>query len=119
MEHRWGQRREVSRAVHLRTRGGLVARGRLVNVSLSGAFIVSPLPGTVSSHIEVRFTTVVAGRRATLSVVAEIVRKDVSGFAVEWPEFACQAARALLLERPARNAVPVEHGELGSKLAAR
>ena len=53
MEHRWGVRHAVSCPVHLRTRGGLRAPGRLCSVSISGGFVVTPLPVPLLSYVEV------------------------------------------------------------------
>jgi hypothetical protein len=106
MEHRWGHRRDISRAVHLGTRSGLAARGHISNVSISGAFVVSPLPVSLFSYVEVQFTATVDGRRATMTVEAQVVRKEGSGFGVEWCEFAPDAVRALVTVPPFRVAEP-------------
>ena len=106
MEHRWGHRREISRAVHLGTRSGLAARGRITNVSISGAFVVSPLPVSLYSYIEVQFTAMVTGKRASMTVEAQVVRKEAGGFGIEWCEFAPEAVRALVTVPPFRVADP-------------
>jgi hypothetical protein len=106
MEHRWGHRREISRAVHLGTRSGLAARGRLTNVSISGAFVVSPLPVSLFSYIKVQFTAMVNGKRARMAVEAQVVRKEAAGFGIEWCEFAPEAVRALVTVPPFRLADP-------------
>jgi PilZ domain len=106
MEHRWGHRREISRAVHLGTRSGLASRGRITNVSISGAFIVSPLPVSVFSYVEVQFTAMVNGKRARMTVESQVVRKQATGFGVEWCEFAPEAVRALVMVPPFRLAEP-------------
>lgn len=95
MEHRWGHRREINRVVNLETRGGLVARARITNVSISGAFVVSPLPVRLFSHIAVHFTTTRHHKRDRITVEGQVVRKGDGGFAVEWSEFAPEAVRAL------------------------
>jgi len=102
MEHRWGNRREISRAVHLATRGGLVARGRTCNVSISGAFVVSPLPATLYSYIDVQFIAMLNGKPTRTVVEGQIVRKDEAGFGLEWCEFAPEAVRALVMVPPYR-----------------
>jgi hypothetical protein len=106
MEHRWGHRREISRAVRLGTRSGLAARGRITNVSISGAFVASPLPVSLFSYVEVQFTAMVNGKRATMSVEGEVVRKEGAGFGIEWCEFATEAVRALVTVPPFRQAEP-------------
>src|SRR5882672_8126522 len=106
MEHRWGHRREISRAVHLGTRSGVAARGRITNVSISGAFVVSPLPLSLFSYVEVQFTAMVNGKRATMAVEGQVVRKEGAGFGIEWCEFAPEAVRALVTVPPFRMADP-------------
>jgi hypothetical protein len=106
MEHRWGHRHEISRAVHLGTRSGLASRGRISNVSISGAFVVSPLPVSLFSYVEVQFTAMVNGKRARMTVEGQVVRKEATGFGVEWCEFAPEAVRALVTVPPFRRADP-------------
>jgi PilZ domain len=112
MEHRWGHRREISRAVHLGTRSGVAARGRISNVSISGAFVVSALPASLYSYVEVRFTAMLDGKRARMAVEGQVVRKEGGGFGVEWCEFAPEAVRALVTVPPFRLAdPPLPHAE--------
>ena len=106
MEHRWGHRREISRAVHLGTRSGVAARGRISNVSISGAFVVSSLPASLYSYVEVRFTAMLDGKRTRMAVEGQVVRKEAGGFGVEWCEFAPEAVRALVTVPPFRLADP-------------
>jgi PilZ domain len=106
MEHRWGHRYEVSRPVRLGTRGGVMARGKLCNVSISGAFIVSPLPVALFAHIQVQFRAMVDGRRTSTTVEAQIVRREATGFGIEWSEFAPEVVRALVMVPPFRATEP-------------
>jgi hypothetical protein len=120
MEHRWGHRREISRAVHLGTRSGLAARGRITNVSISGAFVVSPLPVSLFSYVEVQFAAMVNGKRAWMTVEAQVVRKEGAGFGIEWCEFAPEAVRALVTVPPFRLADPPQpHAEWEQPVAHR
>ena len=97
MEHRWGNRHEVSRPVHLGTRNGIAARGRICNVSMSGAFVVSPLPVGLFSYVQVQFTAMLNGKRTSTSVEGQVVRLDATGFAIEWCELAPDVVRALVV----------------------
>jgi PilZ domain len=106
MEHRWGHRHEISRAVRLGTRSGLAARGRISNVSISGAFVVSPLPVSLFSYVEVQFTAMVHGKREAMTVEGQVVRKEGGGFGIEWSEFAPEAVRALVTVPPFRTSEP-------------
>ena len=102
MEHRWGNRHEISRPVHFGSRGGLVARGRTRNVSMSGAFVVSPLPVSLFSYVQVQFTSMLNGKRTATAVEGQVVRKVADGFGIEWCEYAPAAVRALVVEPPSR-----------------
>jgi hypothetical protein len=95
MEHRWGYRREINRVVNLETRSGLAARGRITNVSISGAFIASLLQVRLFSYVTIHFTALQNHKRDRLAVEGQVVRKDSTGFAIEWSEFAPEAVRAL------------------------
>jgi PilZ domain len=111
MEHRWGHRRELSRAVHIGARNGvgrydLAARGRITNVSISGAYVVSPLPVSLFSYVQLQFNAMRHGKRTTAALEGQIVRKDASGFGIEWSEFAPEAVRVLMMVPPFRRAEP-------------
>jgi hypothetical protein len=108
MEHRWGHRREISRVVHLGTRSGLAARGRISNVSISGAFVISPLPVSLFSYVEVQFIAMLNGKRIKMVLEAQVVRKDAAGFGVEWCELAPEVVRALVMVPPFRLTEPPE-----------
>ena len=97
MEHRWGQRRAVHQRVHLRTVNGLAAVGYIVSVSISGAFIKTPLPAVPLSVIVVSFAGE-KGRsrsRASSVVEAQVVRGSSEGIALEWCELNPEFVRAL------------------------
>jgi hypothetical protein len=94
MEHRWGNRHEVSQSVRVATHTGVVARGRITNVSMSGAFVEAPLPTTLLSYVKVQFNSALDGRPTM--VEGQIVRKEPNGFALEWRELAPEILNALL-----------------------
>src|SRR5579862_8396120 len=102
MEHRWGNRLEISRPVRLEIRGGIAARGRICNISMSGAFVVSPLPVSLFSYVRVQFTAMLNGKRTATAVEGQVVRKDGTGIGIEWSEFAPAAARALVRVPPVK-----------------
>jgi len=109
MEHRWGHRREVSRAVQLETRGGVIARGRITDVSISGAFLSTHLPISLYSYVQVQFAAMLHGKRTKLSVEGQVVRKESTGIGIEWCEFAPEAVRALMMVPPFRLTEPSSH----------
>ena len=116
MEHRWGHRRDINRAVHLETRSGLASRGRITNVSISGAFVITPLPVALFSYIRVQFTGMSHGTRAQMAVEGQVVRKEDGGFAIEWCDFAPEAIRALVTVPPFRvTEPPAQHSDWDSQ----
>jgi hypothetical protein len=84
----------------------LAARGRISNVSISGAFVVSPLPVSLFSYVDVQFKAMVKGKRSTMTVEGQVVRKEGAGFGIEWCEFAPEAVRALVTVPPFRLTEP-------------
>jgi hypothetical protein len=95
MEHRCGYRRAVNVSVTLRTQEGLMGTAILCEVSASGARLATSLPLSVHSIVCVQFAVRRPSgppKRETLE--AEVVRSTPTGFAVEWTEFAPEAARA-------------------------
>jgi len=98
MEHRWGNRHAVSQSVRVATHTGVVARGLITNVSMSGAFIEAPLPLKLLSHVRVQFNGALDGRPT--SVEGQVVRKEATGFGIEWRELAPEIVAALVPRPP-------------------
>jgi hypothetical protein len=99
MEHRWGNRHEVSQSVRVATHSGVVARGCITNVSISGAFVAAPLPVSLLSYVRVQFNSALDGRPTVIE--GQVVRKDPTGFGLEWRELAPEIVEALLT-RPSK-----------------
>lgn len=81
----------------IRTQAGLIAKGTLCEVSVSGARLIVTAPLSVHSVVLVQFAdphSPALRMRAVLE--AEVVRKTETGIAVEWSEFAPEAVRDLL-----------------------
>ncbi len=87
MEHRWGQRRVVDLPVRLTCHPYTVGRGRLLNASVSGAFIATelqlPLLASVQVEIELPGRPSIEG---PLRIDAYVMRRSVGGFGLEWHE---------------------------------
>jgi len=98
MEHRWGRRAQLGRALHLWTPMGMAGTGQLRNISISGAYIVSTLPVALMGRVRVQIKATHTRRRPKESLEGRVVRSDRDGFAVEWCEFAPPLARALIKE---------------------
>jgi hypothetical protein len=94
MEHRWGNRHEVSQSVRVATRSGVLSLGLITNVSMSGAFVVSPLAAGLFSYVKIQFNSAWNGRPTMLE--GQVVRKEATGFAIEWRELAPAVVEALV-----------------------
>jgi hypothetical protein len=94
MEHRWGQRIAVDRAVRLTGRPSALGFGRLCNLSLSGAWIGTKLRLATGVRLYVSVEPVEPGSDAPSGVEACVVRRDATGLGVEW----CDQASELVLQ---------------------
>jgi len=81
MEHRFGQRFRCGTAVRVSTDGS-AGDGRLVNVSLSGAYVQARLDLPLFALLDI--TAERADRKVELR--ACVVRRDATGVGVEWCE---------------------------------
>jgi hypothetical protein len=97
MEHRCGNRKSIEARVTVRTRGGLVVRGILQNVSASGALVAAPLPVPLHSAVFVQIEAANAHQGfSRVGVPGEVSRVTEDGFAIEWAEFAPHTLRIIL-----------------------
>ena len=110
MEHRWGHRREIDKGVRLKLCDGRTGFGRLRNLSVTGAWITTDLPGRLLSVVEIGFTRSEENRRVLTHESGRIVRIAWHGLAVEWVEFAPAGVLALLA-MPAPRQVPERSGD--------
>jgi hypothetical protein len=84
MEHRWGRRIACRATVRLSGGSGVTGAGRMRNVSMSGAYIETPVHLPLSSPIEI---AVIREDGADAPVLrACVVRRDADGAGVEWVE---------------------------------
>ena len=87
-------------SVQLRTQGGIVALGRIVNVSLSGALVKTTLKAPLFSRLQL---IIALDRENETQVDAQIVRQTDLGLGVEWSEFGGASIHALMAHhRPAQ-----------------
>jgi PilZ domain len=96
MEHRWGVRSRVDIAVRLAGNSLTVLDGRLMNVSLSGAFITLGCPVNLLSRLDIQFLAPRESRHTPTKIPARVIRLGPTGIGVEWCEFACPAVRAVV-----------------------
>jgi hypothetical protein len=97
VEHRWGQRKSINASVQLRTQGGIVALGRLLNASLSGGLVQTPLKVPPLSRVLLIIPA--ESSQATAQIEGQVVRHTEAGMALEWHEFAGEKVIALLEKR--------------------
>jgi hypothetical protein len=99
MEHRWGERLEVTLPVRIRAAYGLVGSGRVINFSVSGALVATSLPVALLSRVRVSFVSAHRPRSRTRisssTFEGLVVRRHAAGFAVEWCDFGTDEMVAL------------------------
>ena len=102
MEHRWGHRHEVIQSVRIATHGGVIGRGSIRDISTSGAFVEASLPLKLFTRVRIQFNSALDCRPTV--VEGQVVRKEATGYGIEWRELAPEAVAALVA-RPAMGAL--------------
>jgi hypothetical protein len=111
MEHRLGSRHAVDLEVYLRTWGSTVsAKGRLADLSVSGAFVSTQLPCQPLLHITVQIVPEGRTRRTGMSIEGLIARLAEGGIGIEWDELQPELLTQLILTQHAE-----EHSRATSK----
>ena len=88
MDHRWGQRVEVDLGVQLLCHPRTIAVGRLMNVSVSGAYVQAGfIPALLAPVRILGFLSEHDGARRA-GIEGYVVRRGTGGFAIEWFELA-------------------------------
>jgi hypothetical protein len=95
MEHRYGMRYRVNLEVYVDTCQGTVALiGRLTEVSVSGGFVKTHLPGQAIALVSLR-TRLPRHNQAVPNIQGYVVRRAATGVGIEWLEFAPELVRYL------------------------
>ena len=94
MDHRFGRRIACNATVRVTFRDGATGRGRLRNVSISGAFIETKLDLPV--HARITIEVVRENGSSDTRHAACVVRTDTDGVGIEWLETAETAICPLL-----------------------
>jgi hypothetical protein len=96
MEHRWGERIPVNIPIRLGAPLFSAKRGRLTNLSLSGAFIRTKVDIRVLSRLHVVFELPRRPKKDAVTLMAFVARKSDEGIGIEWCEFAPRAVGELI-----------------------
>jgi hypothetical protein len=86
MDHRWGQRQSTDVTVHVVARSGMTGIARVVNVSLTGAYLETSVPLRLHSLVYLRPSAQNHARISGNRVAANVVRLDELGVGLEWRE---------------------------------
>jgi hypothetical protein len=84
MEHRWGHRQSTDVAVRFVALPATIGTGRVINVSLSGAFMETQVPLRLLSLIYLEPFGEVRDDDLMSRLVASVVRQTPIGVGLEW-----------------------------------
>lgn len=98
MEHRWGQRRQLTLRVNLATSGRPTAVGWLTNISISGAYLTTAGTFSIMNPVTIEVVDPHEGHAlpAPLQLPGRIVRHGATGIAVEWEQFASETLAQII-----------------------
>jgi PilZ domain len=83
MEHRWGRRQPTDLKVRVASTDK-IGSGRLLNISMTGAFVATRMPLRLLSVVYVASSS--SRRVRTSGMAAFVVRRDADGVGLEWCE---------------------------------
>ncbi len=106
MEHRWGERVTVDLGVRVAGRPYHVRAARLVNLSLSGAYLKMAADLRPLSRVQIAIALPRRFMHPVPVVPAYVARKCKDGFAVEWCEHAPRPVLELLRHAALRDQRP-------------
>ncbi len=97
MEHRWGERIQVDIPVQVSVPPLVIGTGRVLNVSISGAWISGKFDLPPLARAFVIFDFALAGNHEALPIACYVARVRPEGIGVEWRELAPQIVSDLIL----------------------
>jgi len=101
MEHRLGTRHPIDLDVYLRTWGSTVsARGRLRDLSVSGAYVVTRLPCQPLLHVTLHIVPAGRSRRNSIQAQGLIARVSATGIGIEWEDLQPELLNQFVLLEP-------------------
>jgi hypothetical protein len=84
MEHRWGERIVVDIPVQVSVPPSVIGTGRVVNISISGAWVSGRFDLPPLARAFVVFELVTGGMHETLPIACFVARVRPEGIGVEW-----------------------------------
>src|SRR3954469_5340793 len=116
MDHRWGQRVTVDLAVQLLCHPRTIAVGRLMNVSVSGAYVRTGLIPALLAPVRILgFLSETHGTRAGGNA-GYVVRRAGGGFGIEWFELAPAGICRFLMTSVTRGAIEDDYAPARSRV---
>jgi hypothetical protein len=98
MDHRWGMRVAVDHGVQILCRPRTVGVGRLVNISVSGALVLSGFIPPLLARVAVAGPANDPAGPLWESIEGYVVRHQRDGFGLEWVELAPVGICTMLVE---------------------
>jgi len=86
VEHRWGRRLDTSVDVSLFGHPCVVGRGRIRNVSMTGAFVQTSLALPPLAQLDIELHSRLPLGCETYRIAASVVRTSSDGLGIEWRE---------------------------------
>jgi hypothetical protein len=96
MENRWGERIQVDVPVRMTAQRFAVRKGRIKDLSVSGASIEANFEPRLQSRIEIAVDSPLRPKYKAPVVVGYVTRRNKDRIGVEWCEFAPRAVSELL-----------------------
>jgi hypothetical protein len=86
MEHRWGCREEIDVAVRFLVFPSQIGTGRVLNISVSGAFLETTLPLRRKALVYLQPTVWLPNKGRIKRIVGSVIRTADTGAGLEWCE---------------------------------
>jgi hypothetical protein len=93
MDHRWGKRQSTNVEVHVFAPSGKTGKGRVINVSLTGAYLETHVPLYPHSLVYLRSPSQDIAASDAIHIAANVVRFGAHGFGLEWCEALSKGAQ--------------------------
>jgi hypothetical protein len=84
MDHRWGKRQSTNVEVHVFASSGKTGKGRVINVSLTGAYLETGVPLYPHSLVYLRSPAQEMPAHDAIHIAANVIRYGAQGFGLEW-----------------------------------